>query len=83
LVLEDFLAGSLDLKAPKLVVYNVGNTLWKAGQGTASSPYCENCLSKVNAVRIGALSIKAKLVQSVKPKSLSLFFLNISHAFFS
>lgn len=30
LVLEDFLGGTLDLRAPKLVVYEVGNTLWKA-----------------------------------------------------
>jgi len=30
LVLEGFLDGTLDLRAPKLVVYEVGNTLWKA-----------------------------------------------------
>jgi len=30
LVLEDFLEGVSDLRAPKLVVYEVGNTLWKA-----------------------------------------------------
>jgi predicted nucleic acid-binding protein len=30
LVLEDFLKGASDLRAPKLVVYEVGNTLWKA-----------------------------------------------------
>mgnify|MGYP001128625531 CR=1 FL=1 len=30
LVLENFLKGTLDLIAPKLVVYEVGNTLWKA-----------------------------------------------------
>ncbi len=30
LVLEDFLKGTLDLKAPKLVIFEVGNTLWKA-----------------------------------------------------
>ncbi len=29
-VLKDFLGGSIDLRAPKLVVYEVGNTLWKA-----------------------------------------------------
>jgi len=30
LVLESFLEGAFDLRAPKLVVYEVGNTLWKA-----------------------------------------------------
>jgi len=30
LVLESFLEGNCDLKAPKLVIYEVGNTLWKA-----------------------------------------------------
>jgi predicted nucleic acid-binding protein len=30
LVLDNFLEGKLDLRAPKLVIYEVGNTLWKA-----------------------------------------------------
>lgn len=30
LILEDFLVEAFDLRAPKLVVYEVGNTLWKA-----------------------------------------------------
>ena len=30
LVLEGFIEGKFDLKAPKLVVYEVGNVLWKA-----------------------------------------------------
>ncbi len=30
LVLEDFLEGKLDLKSPDLLVYEVGNTLWKS-----------------------------------------------------
>jgi len=30
LVLESFLGEALDLKAPGLVVYEVGKTLWKA-----------------------------------------------------
>lgn len=30
LVLEDFLQGKLDLRSPELVVYEVGNTLWKS-----------------------------------------------------
>ncbi|KPV62711.1 MAG: Ribonuclease VapC3 [Candidatus Bathyarchaeota archaeon BA1] len=30
LVLENFLGEVVDLRAPKLVVYEVGNTLWKA-----------------------------------------------------
>ena len=32
LVLESFLKGNCDLKAPKLLVYEVGNALWKAVQ---------------------------------------------------
>lgn len=32
LVLEGFLRGSLDLAAPRLIVYEVGNTLWKASR---------------------------------------------------
>lgn len=31
-VLEGFLNGSLDLEAPELVVYEVGNTLWKSAK---------------------------------------------------
>ena len=30
LVLESFIKGNCELKAPKLIVYEVGNTLWKA-----------------------------------------------------
>ena len=30
LVLEDLLKETLDLKAPELIIYEVGNTLWKA-----------------------------------------------------
>lgn len=30
LVLEDFLQGKLDLRSPELVVYEVGDTLWKS-----------------------------------------------------
>jgi len=30
LILEDFLEEALDLRSPKLVIYEVGNTLWKA-----------------------------------------------------
>ncbi len=29
-VLEDFLSGSVDLRAPELIVYEVGNALWRA-----------------------------------------------------
>jgi predicted nucleic acid-binding protein len=30
LVLDDFLEGRLDLRSPELLVYEVGNTLWKS-----------------------------------------------------
>ena len=29
-VLEDFLKGVVDLKAPRLLVFEVGNTIWKS-----------------------------------------------------
>lgn len=31
-VLENFLKGTFDLRAPKLVIYEVGNTLWRAAK---------------------------------------------------
>jgi predicted nucleic acid-binding protein len=34
LVLDGFLKGELDLKAPMLLVYEVGNTLWKSIKGS-------------------------------------------------
>ena len=56
--------------------------LWKAiySDGTIWNPYCWKCSSKVKAVDIASCSISAKLVQSVKLKSLSLYFLNIFQA---
>ena len=51
--------------------------------GTVWNPYCWKCLSKVKAVDIASCSINAKLVQSVKLKSLSLYFLKIFQAVFS
>lgn len=38
LVLRDFLNGSSDLMAPSLLVYEVGNTLWKATRRDILSP---------------------------------------------
>ncbi|MGQ9640599.1 MAG: type II toxin-antitoxin system VapC family toxin [Candidatus Bathycorpusculaceae bacterium] len=37
LVLDGFLKGKLDLKAPRLLVYEVGNTLWKSVKGSFMS----------------------------------------------
>ena len=51
--------------------------------GTVWNPYCWKCLSKVKAVDIASCSISAKLVQSVKLKFLSLYFLNMFQALFS
>jgi len=53
------------------------------GYGTVWNPYCWKCLSKVKAVDIASCSINAKLVQSVKLKSLSLYFLKIFQALIS
>ena len=46
LVLDGFLKGELDLKAPGLLVYEVGNTLWKSVKGNFIS--LEDALEKLS-----------------------------------
>jgi len=56
-VLRDFLEGRLDLMAPKLVVYEVGNTLWRAvSQGLL---HLEEALEKLSYLSgLGIASIE-------------------------
>ncbi|MGQ9538281.1 MAG: type II toxin-antitoxin system VapC family toxin [Candidatus Bathycorpusculaceae bacterium] len=72
LVLEGFLEEALDLRAPKLIVYEVGNTLWKAvKQGFINLDEAEEKLSyflrlKVNSIELNEEEHKEMLKWSVK-----------------
>jgi len=72
LVLEGFLEGAFDLKAPKLVVYEVGNTLWKAvKQGLIGLDEAVEKFSYFMGLRIGSIALdgeghKEVLMWSVK-----------------
>ncbi len=58
LVLEDFLNKKLDLKAPKLIIYEVGNTLWKAvEQGFITLEEAKQKLSYFLKLRIGFIEL--------------------------
>jgi predicted nucleic acid-binding protein len=61
LVLEDFLEGNLDLGAPKLVVYEVGNTLWKAvKQGFINLDEAKQKFSYFLELRINSIKLDGK-----------------------
>jgi len=58
LVLEGFLEGTFDLSAPKLVVYEVGNTLWKAvKQGLINLDEAVQKFSYFLGLRIGSIEL--------------------------
>jgi predicted nucleic acid-binding protein len=58
LVLESFLEGASDLMAPKLVVYEVGNTLWKAvKQGFINLNDAVEKFSYFLRLRIGSIEL--------------------------
>jgi predicted nucleic acid-binding protein len=61
LVLESFLEGNLDLRAPKLVVYEVGNTLWKAvKQGFINLDEATQKFSYFLELRIDSIKLDGK-----------------------
>jgi predicted nucleic acid-binding protein len=61
LVLESFLEGNLDLRAPKLVVYEVGNTLWKAvKQGFINLDEAKQKFSYFLELRINSIKLDGK-----------------------
>jgi len=58
LVLEGFLEGFFDLRAPKLVVYEVGNTLWKAvKQGLIDIDEAVEKFSYFMRLKIGSIEL--------------------------
>lgn len=58
LVLEGFLEGTLDLRAPKLVVCEVGNILWKAvKQGLINQNEAEEKFSYFLGLRIDSIEL--------------------------
>jgi predicted nucleic acid-binding protein len=60
LVLEHFLGGLLDLKAPRLIIYEVGNTLWKAArQGLITDDEALQKFSHFLALKIGSICLNA------------------------
>lgn len=71
-VLEDLLEGSVRLEAPRLVVYEVGNTLWKAvKRGYATSDEASQKFSyflslKIDSVEFSAVDHKEVLEWSLK-----------------
>jgi len=66
LVLESFLEGSCDLKAPKLIVYEVGNTLWKAvKQGLIGLDEAVEKLSYLVKLKIDSIELDEKMHKSI------------------
>lgn len=75
LVLNDFIAGSSDLKAPKLITFEVGNTLWKAvKQGLINLDEAMQKLSYFLELRIDSIELteedyKETLIWSTKTEA--------------
>lgn len=75
LVLDGFLKGELDLKAPRLLVYEVGNTLWKSVKGSFIS--LEEAVEKfsyflelrIDSIRLSDAEHKEVLEWGVKNKA--------------
>ena len=58
LVLDDFLEGGLDLRSPELVVYEVGNTLWRSvKEGFVSLEEAAEKFSYFLELRINSISL--------------------------
>lgn len=75
LVLDDFLEGGLDLRSPELVVYEVGNTLWKSvKEGFVSLEEAAEKFSyflelRINSISLSSAEHKEVLEWSVKNNS--------------
>jgi predicted nucleic acid-binding protein len=66
LVLEGFLEGSFDLAAPRLVVYEVGNTLWKAvEQGLINLDEAVEKFSYFMGLKIGSVELDGEAHEEV------------------
>lgn len=71
LILEDFLVGSLDLEAPELINYEVGNTLWKASKQKLLTP--EESVRKLSyflTLRLASVELNQKDHQEILKWSL-------------
>ncbi len=61
LILEDLLKGSIDLQAPQLIVYEVGNTLWKSvEQHLITADQASQKFSYFLALKIGPIEMNEK-----------------------
>jgi len=61
LVLEAFLRGALDLRAPELVVYEVGNTLWESvKQGIIDFGEAEEKFSCFLELRVDSIKLNVE-----------------------
>jgi len=71
-VLEDFMDGKIELAAPKLLIYEVGNTLWKAfKQGFISLEDAREKISyflrlQLNIIKLGKEDYEEVLDWSIK-----------------
>jgi len=66
LVLEGFLEGTFDLAAPRLVVYEVGNTLWKAvKQGLINLDEAVEKFSYFMRLKIGSVELDGEAHEEV------------------
>ena len=66
LVLESFIEGNCDLKAPKLMIYEVGNTLWKAvNQGLIELDEALEKLSHLVKLKIDSIELDEKMHRNV------------------
>jgi len=66
LILEGFLEGAFDLRAPKLVVYEVGNALWKAlKQGLIDLDEAVEKFSYFMGLKIGSVELDGEAHKEV------------------
>ena len=65
-VLKSFLEGKCDLKAPKLIVYEVGNTLWKAvNQGLIEAEEAREKISYLVKLKIDSIELDEKMHKNI------------------
>jgi len=66
LVLEGFIEGKFDLRAPKLAIYEVGNTLWKAvRQGFIGQKEAVQKFSYFLSLKIGSIELDEREYEEV------------------
>lgn len=66
LVLESFLEGKCDLKAPKLIIYEAGNALWKAAnQGLIEPEEAVEKLSYLVKLKIDSIELDERMHKNI------------------